>query len=140
MIFDPERDLAVLRVPGLTAPALRLQENARVGDVGVILGYPRNGGLREIPARIQQVSIAKGPDIYGRHMASRQVFALYGGITRGMSGGPLVTTAGTVSAMVFATDLGSAQGSFALTARELSSQARAGTTAVTAVSTGPCSD
>ncbi|WP_285635701.1 hypothetical protein [Actinoallomurus iriomotensis] len=57
-----------------------------------------------------------------------------------MSGGPLVTTAGNVSAMVFATDLGSAQGSFALTARELSSQARAGTTPVTAVSTGPCSD
>ncbi|MGI5232779.1 hypothetical protein [Actinoallomurus sp. CA-142502] len=57
-----------------------------------------------------------------------------------MSGGPLVTTDGNVSAMVFATDLGSAQGSFALTARELSSQARAGTTPVTAVSTGPYSD
>lgn len=140
VIYDPGRDLAILRVPGLNARALPFREKAHIGDTGVIIGYPRIGGLQETPARIRWMNLARGPDIYGQRIISRQVFMLYGGIDMGMSGAPLVATDGTVSGMVFAANLDDPQGSYALTASELGSQADAGRTAVSAVSTGRCSE
>ncbi|MFB9834467.1 trypsin-like peptidase domain-containing protein [Actinoallomurus acaciae] len=139
VIFDPGRDLAVLRVPGLTARALPFRQKSHVGDAGVIIGYARSGGLTETPARLRWMNLTRGPDIYHRRITARQVFTLYGGIGLGMSGGPLVATDGTVSGMVFAADLMDSRDSYALAASELGAQADAGRTAVSAVSTGGCS-
>src|SRR5262249_2875564 len=47
--FDPVRDLAVLSVPGLTAPPLPLA-NGEVGDVGAVYGHPGGGPLTAAPA------------------------------------------------------------------------------------------
>ena len=48
--FDPVRDLAILRVDGLDAPALELG-SADPGDLGAVFGHPRGGPLRAAPAR-----------------------------------------------------------------------------------------
>ena len=48
--FDPHNDVAVLRVPGLAAPALRLRMQGVVGEQVAILGYPQNGPFRASPA------------------------------------------------------------------------------------------
>src|SRR5918994_4076667 len=41
--FDPRNDLAVLRVPGLEAPALELEGDPEAGTSAAILGFPLNG-------------------------------------------------------------------------------------------------
>ena len=50
VVFDSRNDIAVLRVPGLDAPALR-QAYGREGRAPVaILGYPEDGPYRAGPA------------------------------------------------------------------------------------------
>jgi hypothetical protein len=68
VVFDPERDVAVLHAPGLTAPALSLRPRARTGDLGVIMGYPKNQTLVETPAKILAINRVRGSDLY--HAAS----------------------------------------------------------------------
>ena len=38
--FDPRNDLAVLRVPGLDAPALEIAPDPKSGTSAAILGFP----------------------------------------------------------------------------------------------------
>jgi S1-C subfamily serine protease len=135
--YDPGRDLAVLHVPGLTAPALPFT-GARVDDSGVIMGYPKNRDLVETPARIHAVQNTRGPDIYHDRITTREVLFLTGSIAQGQSGGPLVATDGAVSGMVFAASLDSPNTSYALTAREVGHDADR--TATAPVSTGGCAD
>src|SRR5438477_394505 len=45
LAFDPVRDLALLSVPGLTAPPLQLI-GGTVGDTGAVYGHPGGGPLR----------------------------------------------------------------------------------------------
>ena len=44
--FDPKNDLAVLRVPGLKAPALTIANPVKTGTSAAILGFPGNGPVR----------------------------------------------------------------------------------------------
>ena len=44
--FDPHDDIAVLRVPGLNEPVLKLAQNPKPGTAAAILGYPLDGGVR----------------------------------------------------------------------------------------------
>jgi S1-C subfamily serine protease len=135
--YDPGRDLAILHVPGLTAPAL-VFKGADVGDSEVIMGYPKNRDLVETPARIHAVQKARGPDIYHDGITTREVLFLTGSISQGESGGPLLATDGTVSGMVFATSLDSPNTSYALTEQEVGPDADR--TATAPVSTGQCAD
>src|ERR1039458_2168576 len=50
--FDPRNDIAVLRVPDLSAPALSLVQEPASGTPGAILGYPENGPFDVQPGRI----------------------------------------------------------------------------------------
>ena len=43
--FDPHDDIAVLRVPGLNEPVLKLAQNPKPGTAAAILGYPLDGGF-----------------------------------------------------------------------------------------------
>ena len=55
IFFDPDNDIAVLRVPGLTLEPLRLVE-PRPGTSVAIVGYPENGPLDAVPGRIGSTS------------------------------------------------------------------------------------
>ncbi|MHB1614296.1 MAG: MarP family serine protease [Actinomycetes bacterium] len=139
VLFDAERDVAVLYVPGLTAPALRLDQTlATRGTSAVVAGFPENGPFRVVAARVRSVLEAKGPDIYGQPGVVRQVYSLYTSIAPGNSGGPMLSTSGQVLGVVFAESVDSPSTGYALTANEVAPLARSGATASTPVGTGAC--
>ena len=138
VLFDPRRDIAVLLVKGLPAPALGLGRTLGRGADAVVAGFPRNGPFTSGPARVRSVLNATGDDIYGRSGAVRQVFQLYAKVEPGNSGGPLLATDGTLAGIVFAKSLDSPSTGYALTLDEARSDLSAGLTATAAVSTGGC--
>lgn len=138
--FDSKRDLAVLHVPELQAPALRLDPSGSRGDQAVVAGFPRNGPYRLDSARIREQMDARGPDIYGRTQVRRQMFSLYATVQPGNSGGPLLSTNGQVYAVVFAKSVDDARTAYALTVPEVRRVSDAAADETTAVETGECAD
>ena len=133
--FDPRRDLAVLRVPGLDRPALPLA-GASPGDVGGVFGHPGGDPLRIAPAAVARELEATGRDIYGAPGADRQVLELAAALAPGDSGAPLVDPGGTVRGVVFAIATDRADVAYALTAAEV--EAVLGRDLSRAVATGDC--
>jgi S1-C subfamily serine protease len=102
VVFDADRDLAVLSVPGLGEQPLPVG-SARPGQEGAVFGHP--GGqdpLRIAPARITQRVNAVGRDLYDSHQTRRDVFILASQLQAGDSGGALVNPAGAVIGVAFA--------------------------------------
>jgi uncharacterized membrane protein required for colicin V production len=99
--FDVRNDIAVLRVPGLQGRPLPLADPEREVAV-VLLGYPANGPLSLIPARIGETSPFVGRDAYGRGPVTRTVTAIRGTVRPGLSGGPGIDARGRVRTTVFA--------------------------------------
>jgi len=137
--FDPDRDLAVLRVPGLGLPALQLGEG-HVDDRGALFGHPYGGGLRQAPVRIAEQIVARGTDIARSHATEREVFVLAATTAPGDSGGPVVDPDGRVMGVMFAYDISRDSTAYALTRTELDpvlAPVLAGT-APASVGTGDC--
>ena len=136
--FDPEVDVALLRVPGLDSPPLPLATRAAVsGDPAVVAGFPQSGPYRAEPARIRTQVTAVGDDIYGDAGVEREVYALRGVVLPGNSGGPLLRPDGQVLGLVFGADEQAEATGYALTADELSA-ALASSSGMKAVDTGSC--
>jgi len=139
VLFDPARDVAVLYAPGLTAPALRFATGtARSGSDAIVLGYPQDGPFDVRPARIRDHERISGHDIYGQLSVDRDIYTVRSTVRAGNSGGPLIDTTGRALGVVFASALDSADTGFVLTAAQVSSDARQGRRATTAVGTGEC--
>jgi len=139
--FDVHDDIAVLRVPGLAGPALRLAASARPGTAAGILGYPLDGGYDAEPGRIGTTQPVYTEDAYGNGPVLRSIVSMRGRVRPGNSGGPMVDGAGQVVATVFAaiTGSGHASGGFAVPdALTRSALAAARARGGTSVSTGPC--
>jgi S1-C subfamily serine protease len=101
--FDPEEDLAVLRVPGLPAPPLTLATTLFARNTqGVVLGFPEGGPFTYGGAGVMAEFDATGLDIYGTERVTRAVYELDGIVRPGNSGGPFVSPQGTVLGIVFA--------------------------------------
>jgi S1-C subfamily serine protease len=134
--FDPNRDLALLRVPGLGQAPLPIA-SAKVGTEGAVFGHP-NGQtpLAVSPAAIRQQVTAVGRDLYDSHETRRQVFILASDLAPGDSGGGLVNPAGAVVGVAFAIAPDRPGTAYALTTDELRPVLAAGGTA--AANTGPC--
>jgi S1-C subfamily serine protease len=134
--FDPNRDLALLRVPGLNEAPLPITA-ARPGSTGAVFGHP--GGQADLavsPAAIRQQVTAVGRDLYDARETRRQVFILASDLAPGDSGGGLVNPAGAVVGVAFAIAPDRPGTAYALTTDELRPVLAAGGT--TAVNTGPC--
>lgn len=138
VVFDPDRDLAVLDVPDLTAVPLTLGGALQTGDEAVVAGFPLDGPLRLDPARVRRVITATGSDIYGQPGVERQIFSLYSRVEPGNSGGPLLGLDGRVVGVVFAKSLDDSTTGYALTLEEAEPVLSAAG-ATTPVSTGACS-
>jgi S1-C subfamily serine protease len=136
--FDPRRDLAVLYVPALRAPALTLGQDLAHGDDAVVAGFPNDGPFHTAAARVRQVVPASGEDIYGRPGAQRRVYSLYVSVQPGNSGGPVLNVKGQVVGIVFAKSLDDANTGYALTLAESRSTINAGRTRTAQVSSGGC--
>lgn len=138
VLFDSRRDLAVLAVPRLTAPALVLGRNLGRGADAVVAGFPRNGSFQSGPARVRAVLQAKGSDIYGAAGANRQVYQLYAKVEPGNSGGPLLGVDGSLAGVVFAKSLDDANTGYALTFDEIRGDLTTGIASNRQVSTAGC--
>ncbi|MCL3993720.1 MarP family serine protease [Streptomyces lavenduligriseus] len=136
VLFDPGRDVAVLYVPGLRAPALRFAPDAGRGDPAVVAGYPEDGGLDLRAAKVTDRVRASGPDIYDEHTVTRELYAIRSEVLPGNSGGPLLAPDGRVLGMVFARSASDAGTGYVLTAAELTGDARRAATATARVDTG----
>jgi S1-C subfamily serine protease len=127
VLFDPERDLAVLAVPELTAPALPLAAgDLGHGDDAVVAGFPHNGPLLATAARVRAVLQATGEDIYGKAGVQRGVYSLYAKVEPGNSGGPLISGDGKLAGIVFAKSLDDSATGYALTISEVKGDIGAG--------------
>jgi len=138
VVFDPERDLAVLDVPELPAPALPVAGDLSRGDAAVVAGFPLDGPYRLDAARVREVLRARGEDIYGRQPSVREVYSLYARVRPGNSGGPLLSPAGEVVGVVFAKSLDADDTGYALTMDEAEPVLDAGRTADRPVDVGSC--
>jgi hypothetical protein len=138
VVFDPVRDLAVLDVPGLPAPPLRLGKDLERSDPAVVAGFPLDGPYRLDSARVREVITARGEDIYGRRPSVRQVYSLYATVQPGNSGGPLLSTDGEVVGVIFAKSLDDDATGYALTLTESEPVLRKGRTANQPVAVGAC--
>jgi S1-C subfamily serine protease len=139
VVFDPERDLAVLAVDGLTAAPLRLGGTLAIGDESVVAGFPLDGPYRLDPARVRRTLTATGSDIYGQPGVTREIYSLFARVEPGNSGGPLLTPTGEVVGVVFAKSLDDPSTGYALTLTEARPVLDAAADASQPVDTGGCS-
>lgn len=103
VFFDPELDMALLRVAGLDEPVLKLDPNqVGRGQPGVVLGYPGGGPLTGGVAGVMASFEATGLDIYGNVEATRLIYEIDAVVRPGNSGGPLLEPNGEVIGVVFA--------------------------------------
>ncbi|OII61701.1 serine protease [Streptomyces sp. CC77] len=120
VLYDWARDIAVLDVPDLRAPALEFTEtDARSGDGAIVAGFPENGAYDVRSARVRGRINADGPDIYHRGEVRRDVYSLYTTVRQGNSGGPLLTEDGKVYGVIFARSLDDPNTGYALTVDEI---------------------
>ena len=139
VLFDPERDLAVLAVDGLTAPALRLGGVLATNEEAVVAGFPLDGPYRLDAARVRRTLTATGSDIYGQPGVTREIYSLFARVEPGNSGGPLLAADGSVVGVVFAKSLDDPSTGYALTLAEARPVLQAAAGANQPVSTGGCS-
>jgi len=137
-LFDPARDLAVLRVDRLGLnPLPVVEETLEEGALGAVFGHP--GGQAQVedtPGKVNRRVKAVGRDIYDRRSTTRDVFILAARLAPGYSGGPLVTTGGRVAGVAFAIAPDRDGVAYALTDVELRGALQADRGV--AQSTGPC--
>jgi S1-C subfamily serine protease len=141
VLFDDRIDVAVIRVPALREPALRLDMRPlRPGAKGVTLGYPgsRRGVLFASKAAVQRRLTALGRDIYGRSFVTRKIYQLRASVQQGDSGGPFVVRRGRVAGVVFAASMTQPDTGYALTAKQVAPDVAKGLRSRHRVATGPC--
>lgn len=138
VMFDPELDLAVIATGDLGVPALELDTSGVAGQEAAVLGYPENGPFDARAARIRSQITLRSPDIYDRGQVLRETFSVRSLVRSGNSGGPLVSTDGTVLGVIFAASISDSSTGYAVTAEQAQEGARDGIRNDRAVDTGRC--
>ncbi|MEV6169727.1 MarP family serine protease [Streptomyces sp. NPDC051954] len=136
VLFDPDKDVAVLYVPDLRAPVLRFDDEASRGDAAVVAGYPEGGDLDLQAATVANRVQANGQNIYSDDAVTREIYSVRSTVRPGNSGGPLLTTDGRVYGVVFARSTSDARTGYVLTADEVAGDARRAADATAPVDTG----
>ena len=137
--IDTAADLALLYVPGATAPALQLNPQAPDrGTTAAVLGYPGGGELTVTAAAVTATYEIPGPNIYGEGQYSRSVVEMRSDIRRGNSGGPLIIAPGVVGAVVFGASRVSPEVGYAIGADEAVERIGPFIGSTSAVDTGAC--
>jgi S1-C subfamily serine protease len=139
VVYDPERDLAVIYVPGLKAPVMPFAPKAAgSGANAIVLGYPQDGPYDAQSARVRDANELPGRDIYDQNDITRDIYTIRSLVRSGNSGGPLITPNGQVLGVIFAAAADDRNTGFALTASEAAPIAQAGATKTRGVQTGGC--
>jgi S1-C subfamily serine protease len=133
--FDPRNDVAILRVPGLHAPPLAMEDTPRPGTSAAVLGFPRNGPYDVRAGRLGGTREVITQDAYGRGPVRRSITSLRGAVRSGNSGGPMVDGRGRVVTTVFAATTTGPRGGYGVPNATVR---RAIEGASRPLSTGPC--
>jgi S1-C subfamily serine protease len=137
--YDPERDIAVLYVKNLTAPVMPFASKKSESNAdAIVLGYPLDGPYDAQSARIRDHRNISGPDIYDDGKVTREIYTIRALVRSGNSGGPLLSTDGTVLGIIFAAAADDPETGFAVTADEASVVAEAGKAHTDPTGTGKC--
>ena len=107
VLYEPENDIAILRVDGLAERPLPLAGDPSPGTSGAVLGFPGNGEFTSVPARLGTTGEVTSQDSYGRGPIQRRMTSFRADVVSGNSGGPFVDEDGEVSTTVFAATLDS---------------------------------
>jgi uncharacterized membrane protein required for colicin V production len=139
VVYDPQRDLAVIYVPGLQAPTMQFAPaRAATGANAIVLGFPLDGPYNAQSARVREVSRITGPDIYDSGDVTREIYTIRALVRSGNSGGPLVTPQGQVIGVIFAAAADDRNTGFAVTTGEAAGTAQLGVERTRGVKTGDC--
>jgi uncharacterized membrane protein required for colicin V production len=129
VVFDAHNDIAVLLISDVTRRPLPLADPVDGASVA-IAGYPLDGNLTAIPARIGRTANAFTQDALGGGPVERAITAIAGRVQHGESGGPAIDTHGAVEATIFAAKRGSPSGYAVPTSIVRTDLAKAGRRAV----------
>lgn len=135
VVFDPDRDLAVLRVPGMDRAPLAIGDSSD-GAGGGVFGHPGGAPLRIAPFIVGEEVEAVGADIYDRRQTRRDVLILASELRPGDSGAALIDGSGAVVGVAFAIAPDDPDVAYALDTSELDEALRNDLTSP--VGTGPC--
>jgi S1-C subfamily serine protease len=139
VLFDPEVDVTVLRVPGIGFSSLTLVSSDPARETtGAVIGYPGGGGEQAVPAAVRGAETAQGRDIYGAGLVQRRIEVLAAHVIPGNSGGPVVDRNGSVIGLVFAASTVDPTEGYALTIGQISGDLDQGRHSTAAVSTQSC--
>lgn len=137
--YHPDKDLAVLHVPGFSAPVMKWAPAPAKEDQGaIVVGYPMDGPYTATPARVRDMRDVRGPNIYESKTVVREVYSLRSRVISGNSGGPLIDEDGFVLGVIFAAAADDPETGYALTVNESLSVADTGRKATKRVGTGDC--
>lgn len=99
--FDPDRDLAIIRVDGLGVPTAGFGKPEQ-GLAGTIIARPGGVERKVLDTRVVRLFNATGDDIYGEGDVSRRAIELEADVVPGVSGGGVFTEKGELIGVVFA--------------------------------------
>jgi S1-C subfamily serine protease len=137
--FDPDLDLAVLRVSGLDGKPLELASgSAPAGTPGAVLGYPNGGAFGVSLAAILDQFTATGRNIYDRGNTERDVYEIRATVVPGNSGGPLIGKDGKVLGVIFAQSTTHEDVGYALTNSQVRGEIDSAVSRNRVVSTAQC--
>jgi uncharacterized membrane protein required for colicin V production len=137
--YDPNTDVAVLKVPQLRAPVLQLSPvPAATGSDALVLGYPLDGPYTASAARVRDRIRLRGPDIYNGATVVRNVYTVRAVVRSGNSGGPLLDGSGQVLGLVFGAAVDNDETGFVLTEEEIADDIAAAPSQTDKIPTGVC--
>ena len=137
VLFDPDRDVAILYVPRLALAPLS-EATAHQGTQGAAIGYPGGGNEEVSPAVVNGQFQAEGRDIYGQKLVVRSIWSTQATVKPGNSGGPLVNLDGNLVGVIFAASTSQPGVAYALTDAEVQPDIDQGQGRTEPVPVGPC--
>jgi S1-C subfamily serine protease len=141
VLYDPKVDVAVLRVPDLTAEPLVFDPApAQAGQDSIVVGYPLDGPFTATAGKIRQQINLRGPDIYESGEVTRDVYTIRAVVRSGNSGGPMIDPQGRVTGVVFGAALDDQETGFVLTVDQVAPAVQAAPNLTRQVDTGACAN
>ncbi|TAK01967.1 MAG: MarP family serine protease [Chloroflexota bacterium] len=137
--YDPDLDIAVLRVDGFAPPSLIFATaDPSRGALGATIGYPGGGDAVVEPAAVTATYDAEGLDVTGTERVTRRIIELRAVVEPGDSGGPLLLVDGTIGGVVFAESRSDETVGYALSPTAVAIALRPAIGLSLPVDTGPC--
>lgn len=138
VLFDPNQDIALLKVTGLTLRPLTISSIPQTNNSIVYSeGFPQS--IYTItPGIILNTTPTIGTNIYGLGSITRDTYVIKIRLNIGSSGGPIITTDGSVTGIIFAKDIENPNIAYGLTPQILLKDISRVSQSTRRVGTGAC--